>query len=87
VEYIQKPQPEYPAASKRMGEAGQVMLRVLVNDKGRPESVQIQKSSGFTRLDEAARQAVLRARFKPYTEDGKPIPVYAIVPIGFQLDN
>jgi protein TonB len=87
VEYIQKPQPEYPAASKRMGEAGQVLLRVLVNDKGRSESVQIQKSSGFPRLDEAARQAVQRARFKPYTEDGKPVPVYAIVPIGFQLDN
>lgn len=87
VEYIQRPQPEYPAASKRMGETGQVLLRVLVNDKGRSESVQIQKSSGFPRLDEAARQAVQRARFKPYTEDGKAVPVYAIVPIGFQLDN
>jgi protein TonB len=87
VEYIQKPQPEYPAASKRMGESGQVILRVLVNDKGRSDSVQIQKSSGFSRLDEAARQAVQRARFKPYTEDGKPAPVYAIVPIAFQLDN
>jgi protein TonB len=87
VEYIQKPQPEYPVASKRMGETGKVMLRVLVNDKGRAESVQIQTPSGFPRLDEAARQAVQRARFKPYTEDGKAVPVYAIVPIVFQLDN
>jgi protein TonB len=28
---------------------------------------------------------VLRALFKPHVEDGKAIPVYALVPINFQL--
>jgi protein TonB len=87
VEYVQKPQPEYPAASKRMGETGRVLLKVLVNEKGRADSVEIRTSSGSSRLDDAARQAVRRALFKPYTEDGKPVPVYAIVPIDFKLDN
>jgi protein TonB len=87
VEYIQAPQPQYPMAAKRMGEEGQVILRVLVNEKGRSEGVEIQKSSGSTRLDEAARQSVRRALFKPYIENGKPVAVYAIVPIKFQLDN
>lgn len=87
VEYLQPPQPEYPLLSRRRGEEGKVVLRALINLKGRPEQVEIQTSSGSVRLDEAARQAVARAVFKPHLEDGKPVMVYAIVPIKFQLDR
>ncbi|WP_206047211.1 energy transducer TonB, partial [Noviherbaspirillum denitrificans] len=87
IEYLQPPQPEYPPASRRMGEEGKAVLRVLVNEKGRPERADVQTSSGFARLDEAARKAVMRALFKPFIEDGKAVPAYAIVPIRFQLDN
>jgi protein TonB len=86
VEYLQPPQPEYPSMSRRMGEQGKVMLRILVNEKGRAERIDIQHSSGFARLDEAARAAAARALFKPYIEDGKAMPIYVVVPIGFQLD-
>lgn len=85
VEYIRAPQPNYPSISRRMGETGVVMLRVLIGEKGTAEQVVVQKSSGSNNLDEAGRQAVLRALFKPHLEDGKAIPVYALVPINFQL--
>ena len=87
IEYVQAPQPDYPPVSRRMGEEGKTVLRVLVNEKGRPERVEVQKTSGSARLDEAARQAVLRAVFKPFIEDGKAVPAFAIIPIKFQLDN
>lgn len=87
VEYIQQPRPEYPAMSRRLGEQGKVVLRILVNDKGRPERIDLQQSSGSARLDEAARQAVQHALFKPHIEDGKAVAVYAIVPIKFELDT
>ncbi len=87
VEYIQPPDVKYPAVSKRMGEEGKSIIRVLINEKGRAERAEVQKSSGSSRLDDAARQAVMRALFKPYMEDGKPMPVFAIVPINFQLSN
>lgn len=87
IEYIHPPQPDYPPVSRRMGEEGKAILRVLVNLQGRPERIEVQKSSGSPRLDEAARQAVSRATFKPFTEDGKPVAAYAIVPIKFQLDS
>jgi periplasmic protein TonB len=87
IEYLQAPQPDYPPISRRIGEEGKAILRVLVNEKGRPERAEVQKSSGSTRLDEAARQAVLRAIFKPFMEDGKAVVAFAIVPIKFQLDN
>ena len=87
IEYIQQPRPEYPSVSRRTGEEGSVTLRAQVNDKGRPERVEVQKSSGSERLDAAARQAALRAVFKPHVEDGRAVAVYAIVPIKFQLDS
>ena len=87
IEYLQAPRAEYPPLSKRLGEQGKVILRVLVNEKGRPEQIHIQKSSGSARLDEAARQAASRALFKPFMEDGKAAAAFAIIPVSFQLDN
>lgn len=87
VEYLKSPEPEYPPLAKRMGEEGRVTLRVLVNEKGNPDQVKIQQTSGSPRLDEEARQAILRSQFKPHIENGKAIAVYTIVPITFHLDN
>lgn len=85
VEYLRAPQAIYPHSSRRLGETGVVMLRVLIGEKGQAEQVVVQKSSGYANLDEAGRQAVMRALYKPYIEDGKAIAVYALVPINFQL--
>lgn len=85
VEYIQPPQPEYPPLSRRMREEGKVLLRILVDEKGHPERVEIHTPSGFARLDEAARQAAKRALFKPHLENGRPVPVFALVPVNFSL--
>jgi protein TonB len=85
VEYVRAPQPVYPSSSRRMGETGVVTLYVLIGEKGKAEQVTVHKSSGSSNLDEAGRQAVLRALFKPQVEDGKPVSVYALVPINFQL--
>lgn len=85
VEYIQAPQADYPAMAKRMGEEGRVVMQVLVNDKGRAEKVEIIKSSGFNRLDESAKTALMRAIFKPYVEDGKSVTVLATASINFSL--
>jgi protein TonB len=85
VQYLQAPQPVYPPMSRRMGEQGKVVLRVLVSEKGKPDQVLVQTSSGFARLDEAGRQAALRALFKPHLEDGRPVAVFVIVPLNFQL--
>jgi protein TonB len=85
VEYLQKPEPVYPPLSRRLGETGKVVLRVLINENGRADKVTVETSSGFSRLDEAARQAAQRALFKPYIEDGRAVPAYVIVPLDFKL--
>ena len=85
MEYILPPQTVYPAMSKRMGEQGKVVLRILVGENGKPDQVQVQTSSGFSRLDEAGRQAGLKVLFKPHLEDGRAVPVYVLLPLNFQL--
>ena len=45
------------------------------------------QSSGFERLDRAALSGVQRARFKPYTENGRPMAGWARIPIPFELEN
>ncbi len=87
VQYVKEPQPVYPQMSKRMGEQGRVILRILINEKGTPEQVLVHSSSGSARLDEAGRQAAMRALFKPHMEDGRAVAVYAMVPVNFQLSS
>lgn len=64
--------PEYPSASRRREETGTVILNFLIDVDGRVVQSRIESSSGYERLDEAARQALSLCRFKPGTVDGKP---------------
>ncbi len=86
IEYIEKPNPTYPSVSRRMGEEGVVEFRVTVNTSGRAEKVDILKSSGYSRLDDAARSALMRAVFKPYIENGRAITVSTVGSLAFRLN-
>lgn len=87
VQYLTPPQPVYPAAARRRGDEGEVLLRVLINAQGGVEQIALERSSGITSLDQAAREAVARARFQPYVEQGRAQPAYVVVPIKFQLNQ
>lgn len=83
VAYLEPPVPKYPPESRRSGEEGLVILRVLINEQGRAARIEIQQSSGYARLDAAARAAVERARFRPYLENGVPRMAMAVIPVEF----
>ena len=86
--YLSNPTPEYPRLSRRMGEEGRVMLRVHVGADGKPLEVTIAKSSGFTRLDEIARDTVLRSwRFVPARQGDQAVAGTVRVPIDFSLNS
>ncbi|VCU69950.1 transport protein TonB [Pigmentiphaga humi] len=88
IEYLgDPPMPDYPRTSKRLGEQGKVLVRLLINTSGRVDQASLEKSSGFSRLDDAALEAARRGRFKPYTENGVAIAAIAIVPFDFTLRN
>lgn len=83
IAYLEAPAPKYPAESKRTGEEGLVILRVLINEAGRAAQIDVERSSGYARLDAAARAAVERALFKPYIENGVPRMALAKIPVEF----
>lgn len=87
VQYLVRPAPEYPRLSIRMGETGQVMVSVYIDEAGLPRTVLVLQSSGHARLDDSAVAAVKKARFKPYTQNGVPTAGWARIPIPFELEK
>lgn len=83
VRYSALPPVEVPRAARRAGEHGVVWLRVVVGTQGQPLHVSVQRSSGYSRLDEQALWAMRQARFKPHTEDGQPVEVEVTAPIEY----
>ena len=81
-------QPEYPPASRRAGEAGTVTLKAFVGEDGRVSQVEVVKSSGFEKLDEAAVKEVQRNwRLVPGKEDGKPVAMWHTFAVTFRLTD
>ena len=83
VEYVRAPAPVYPVESSRRRERGTVLLRVLVDALGRPAQIQLERSSGYSRLDDAARAAVEKALFRPHEVNGVPQAAQVFIPVEF----
>jgi protein TonB len=77
---------EYTSASRRLEEEGTVALRFLVGVDGKVIQSEIEKSSGFKRLDEAARAGLSKCQFRPALVDGKPEQAWASMKITYRLE-
>lgn len=76
--------PRYPAAARRAGVQGPVVVRGIVRRDGTIDNVEIIKDLPYG-LGEEARRAVSRWRFRPATVNGEPIDVYYTVTVNFRL--
>jgi protein TonB len=85
MSYLSNPQPGYPAMSKKMHEEGTVVLRVHVSAGGEALDVDVAKSSGSGRLDDAALRAVRKWKFVPSKRGDTPVDGIAMVPLVFSL--
>lgn len=70
---IDGPPPSYPRVALRLQQQGSVLLEIEVDAAGRVAAVSVLESSGFARLDQAAREGVLAWRFEPALRDGAPV--------------
>ncbi len=84
--YLRNPPPPYPTSARRKGEEGTVTLRVLVSAEGRPERIELERSSGSSALDLAALQSMRHWRFAPARRGGAPHDAWVLVPIVFRLE-
>jgi len=85
--YLANPRPAYPPVSRQLGEQGKVILRVRVGADGSPRRVELERSSGYPRLDRAAREAVERWRFVPARRGDTPVEATVLVPVAFSLSS
>ena len=77
----------YPSFSKRSGEQGEVVVRLIIDETGSVEDVALLRSSSFPRLDRAASEIGRRYRFKPFLVNGSPAKISTNLLIKFNLKN
>ncbi|CAN7300266.1 MULTISPECIES: energy transducer TonB [unclassified Variovorax] len=89
TQYIREPRITYPAMSKRLGETGTVVVAVYFNSAGLPKRAEIFKSSGYDRLDQAAREAAMSSQVTPIRQPGADeATVYLLkAPFNFTLSQ
>ncbi|QKJ67062.1 energy transducer TonB [Deefgea piscis] len=83
--YLNNPKPPYPPQSLALGEKGVVMLRVQVSAAGSAETVSLQQSSGYPRLDRVAQITVTQWRFVPAKRGQDAVAGTVIVPVHFSI--
>ena len=76
--------PKYPRLARELGKEAVVILRVTIDERGRPIAVEAVKSAG-SGFDEEAIRAVKGSTFHPAKWEGKPVICRAILPIRFEL--
>ncbi|WP_222428743.1 energy transducer TonB [Denitratisoma sp. DHT3] len=83
--YLNNPTPIYPNLSRRLKEQGTALLRVHVNADGSVAQIELSRSSGYGRLDQAAIEAVRLWRFVPARRGDLQMAAWVVVPIDFSL--
>lgn len=78
---------QYPPLSRRLSEQGVVTVHFSVMADGSVTGVTVLKSSGFSRLDEAAIECAGKWRYFPATSGGKPMAVSLEANVRYQLTN
>ncbi len=85
--YRNNPAPPYPQICRDREQQGKVVLLVRIAADGRAALVEIATSSGYQRLDAAAREAIRRWKFVPAQQAGQPVAATVMVPVVFHLDG
>ena len=78
--------PNYPPLSVRLGQTGDVKLKLTIDERGTVVAASIEKSSGYEALDNAAVAWVIAHwRYEPATRDGKPFATTTDALVTFRL--
>jgi len=84
--YLENPLPPYPDTSRRLHEQGTVQLLVKVDALGNPTETTVKQSSGYSRLDQAAKDWIQQHyKFQPATLNGQPVASEVTIPVRFSL--
>lgn len=77
---------KYPEMARRAGIEGRVTIQFVVSETGEIENPVVMRGIGGG-CDEAALEAVKKAKFTPGMQRGRPVRVQFSLPIQFRLQN
>jgi len=83
-ELLVRVQPRYPETARLARIQGTVLVQAVISSTGEVESVEV-ISSTHPIFDAAAKDAVRKWRYRPATQNGRPIAVYFTVEVRFLL--
>jgi protein TonB len=78
------PEPEFSEEARKAKVSGNVLVYLQVDTNGHPMNVRVLRGIGMG-LDQKAIDAVSHYKFKPATENGKPVAVEMQVDVNFQI--
>jgi TonB family protein len=78
------PNPAYSEDARKNKITGQVLLELVVKEDGTVDNIKLLRKLGYG-LDESAIATVKTWKFRPGTEDGKPVPVRVTMEVTFRL--
>jgi protein TonB len=87
LEGVRNPEPEYPFASRQRGDQGVVTVLLRISEAGEVAAVEVIGTSGHPELDDSARRAVRRWRFRPARRDGVAVPGSIRTAVHFRLER
>jgi protein TonB len=82
---ISKTTPAYPTIARTAGISGTVVLAATISKEGR--IVNLRVVSGHPMLTQAARDAVMTWRYRPYLLNGQPVEVETTINVVFSMGN
>lgn len=91
VEYSEPPvivyeqRPTYPDIARDSKVEGDVVLLVYIDASGNVRNAIVQSSPGLPALDEAAKKAAMKCKFKPAKQQGVPVGVWYSIVMQFRL--
>ena len=84
---VRQPKPRYPMSARRMGQSGQVLLRLFVDPEGAVREVNVVRAEPSGIFEDAAVEAARKWRFEPAVSRGVAVGMWMTLPVRFALDD
>lgn len=80
---IKRVEPVYPELARKAGMQGKVFVKILIDKEGKIKRAVVMQGPEI--FHEAATTAVMQWVFKPAIQHDRPIMVWMVIPVNFQL--
>ncbi|MCX5466739.1 energy transducer TonB [Acinetobacter nematophilus] len=86
IQWIKFPQIQYHTAELKTQDRSAI-IRVSANSSGQVTDAEVQESTGITALDQKLIDAVEAAKVKPYSKNGKAVPIVGYQTFTLTIEN